>query len=129
MKLRVSYYIICVLIVLTILSCGTTKKEKEKLFEAKKQLAESYQKGRRDAQKDLSEGFKIKRWGMPPYGKYEKHLREKYNIKIEVVSGYFCSNKELHYISGYNDVMKKAIKEKYGKDFFERINADVLSKN
>ena len=91
------------------------------------EMAEAFKAGEADAKGDVAKGIlKIKYWGMLQYYGIEKLFKEKYNIELVNVSGYFVSMKEDQYIRGYNSVSKKAIQDKYGKDFFDKAYQEAL---
>ncbi|MHB9139118.1 MAG: hypothetical protein ACYC4Q_06925 [Victivallaceae bacterium] len=91
------------------------------------EAADAFKAGQADAKADTAKGIlKIKYWGMLQYYGIEKLFKEKYNIELVNVSGYFVSMKNDQYIKGYNSISKKTIQDKYGKDFFEKAYQETL---
>ena len=113
--------------ILLLMSCANKKKENaESCRNEDKVLVESYKEGQTDAKRDLENKIlRLKHWGSPVTSWYEKRLKGKYGIEFKVVSGYFISNKINEYIKGYNDVMGKVIKDKYGDDFFQNVQKEA----
>jgi len=106
------FSLLCILLV----SCNSKKNQLDKAISVSEEdLNLAYAEGQKEAVSDIKQGlFIIKRWGMPPVEKYENELKEKYNITIITVYGYFVSMPELKRIEGYNSISLKEIRNKYG---------------
>jgi ribosomal protein S17E len=119
--------ILSLLPILLLASCSSDKVTEENSLEkalstSREDLEYAYLKGQNDAMHDISNGIlSIKRIGMPPIEKYVNELKDKYNINVITVSGYFVSMMEQKNIEGYNSYSLNEIKKIYGNEPFEII--------
>ncbi len=84
--------------------------------------------GRADATRDLSHGV----LRLPIYGSpiewssdFSRILEEKYNIDRYGLGGPLITPGLTEYARGYSEISDRAIKEKFGTNFFERVQAEA----
>lgn len=84
--------------------------------------------GRADATRDLSQGV----LRLPIYGSpiewssdFSRILEEKYNIDRYGLGGPLITPGLTEYARGYSEISDRAIKEKFGTNFFERVLAEA----
>ena len=84
---------------------------------------EDFQKGKEDALNDIEANkLKIKSFGKKRlwFGEWKKLLLDEYKIEVEIVAGCVTSEDERNYAVGYNEISAMKVKEKFGKDFFDK---------
>lgn len=79
--------------------------------------------GMRNASSDIrNNNLAYKCWGLPTEGDiiYEKILKERYNVKIEYVSGDIALKNNISKWEGYNTVIRRYVTNNYGYDIFQK---------
>jgi hypothetical protein len=87
------------------------------------EFAQALAEGKDEAIRDLSQGkLIIKVTGMQMQGEARNHRRiyRRYRIRMNRVAGCIVTNEVDGNVRGYNEVMEKAIEEKYGKGFLDK---------
>jgi|GEM_PF-371013 len=87
---------------------------------------EDYEKGKADAQTDISNGFLIIKTRGRSFDRriYNNLLKEKYGVLIRN-GGCLSFAWEVSYDKGYNEISKAEIRKRFGEDFFERVSAET----
>lgn len=90
--------------------------------------AESYQQGKADAQRELAQGvLACETFGLPrvDFSEYRQVLLERYKIELRAIAGCLVDSKILGHSSGFNQIMEAEIERRYGKDVWDRAQAEA----
>jgi len=88
---------------------------------------EEYRDGKRDAERDLANGYlRYRIYGMPEEwdgpNLFAEHLLNDYGVELVRVADCIVSRQLENRTSGYNDVMLPVIEARYGKGVIERVH-------
>jgi hypothetical protein len=87
----------------------------------------TFSKGQVDARRDIARGrLVIQSSGSfnSPSAAFEKLLRKRYKIRVEIISTDEMSDQAFGYKEGYNSISFPAIERRYGKGFLDRAYAE-----
>ncbi|MEY2507700.1 MAG: hypothetical protein QOH01_2029 [Verrucomicrobiota bacterium] len=83
----------------------------------------TFYKGQADARRDIARGrLFIQSTGSfnAPSAAYEKLLRRRYKIRVEIISTDEISDEAFGYLQGYNSIALTEIERRYGKGVLDR---------
>ncbi len=90
-----------------------------------------HQRGIKEARDKISQGkLAIETYGKPLQwrSEYNRILFERYGIENRSVAGCIVDGQILGHAEGFNSVMKKTIKQRHGKDVFDKTSAEAEAK-
>jgi hypothetical protein len=89
---------------------------------------EAYEHGKADAQRELAQGvLAYETFGLPQpdFSEFRQVLLERYKIEVRAIAGCLIDSKILGHSSGFNQIMEAEIVRRYGKDVWDRAEAEA----